>query len=337
MFRLTPVILFILLSLPEMLFGQSQLTGKVIDQESKETLPGAYVFLKDGDGETITGAVTDDKGNFGIKRPSQKSFILEISFLGYETYQQQIEASTGSELGTIELLMEGATLETFEISGSVLSGEMKGDTVAFNADAFKTRPQAEANDLVRKMPGVVMNGGTIEVQGETVGKVLVDGEPFFGDDPAMAMQNIPVAIIDRIEFLDQKSDQAILTGFDDGETIKTINIITKKESRGGKFGKFYAGYGTDNNYLLGGNLNFFNGSRRFTLLGLSNNINQQNFSGDDLGDLGGGDRRRGGGGRGSNTLTTRERPGITTTNSVGANFSDKFDDGKAKFTGSYFF
>src|SRR5690606_17858293 len=168
------------------------------------------------------------------------------------------------------------------------------------------------------MPGVVMNGGTIEVQGETVGKVLVDGEPFFGDDPAMAMQNIPVAIIDRIEFLDQKSDQAILTGFDDGETIKTINIITKKESRGGKFGKFYAGYGTDNNYLLGGNLNFFNGSRRFTLLGLSNNINQQNFSGDDLGDLGGGDRRRGGGGRGSNTLTTRERPGITTTNSVGA-------------------
>src|SRR5690606_17032457 len=169
------------------------------------------------------------------------------------------------------------------------------------------------------MPGVVMNGGTIEVQGETVGKVLVDGEPFFGDDPAMAMQNIPVAIIDRIEFLDQKSDQAILTGFDDGETIKTINIITKKESRGGKFGKFYSGYGTDNNYLVGGNLNIFNGPRRLTLLGLSNNVNQQNFSADDLGDLGGGgDRRRGGGGRNSgNSLTTREGAGITTTNAVG--------------------
>src|SRR5690606_38053048 len=104
-------------------------------------------------------------------------------------------------------------------------------------------------------------------------------------------------------------------------------------------GKFYAGYGTDDNYLLGGNLNFFNGSRRFTLLGLSNNINQQNFSADDLGDLAGEpDRRRGGGGRNnSNALTTRERPGITTTNAVGANFSDKYDGGKAKFTGSYFF
>src|SRR5690606_41924588 len=98
----------------------------------------------------------------------------------------------------------------------------------------------------------------------------------------MAMKNIPVAIIDKIEFLDQKSDQAILTGFDDGQTIKTINIITKKEVRGGKFGKFYAGYGTDDNYLLGGNINLFKGSRRLTILGLSNNINQQNFSADDL-------------------------------------------------------
>ncbi len=184
-----------------------------------------------------------------------------------------------------------------------------------------------------------MNGGTIEVQGETVGKVLVDGEPFFGDDPAMAMQNIPVAIIDKIEFLDQKSDQAILTGFDDGETIKTINIITKKEVKGGRFGKFYGGYGTDNNYLTGGNINLFQGARRLTVLGLSNNINQQNFSADDLsGAFGEGGGSRGGGGRSSgNALTTWERPGISTTNSIGLNFSDKFDNGRAKFTGSYFF
>src|SRR5690606_6288707 len=148
--------------------------------------------------------------------------------------------------------------------------------------------------------------------------------------------------IDKIECLEQKSDQAILTGFDDGETVKTINIITKKEVRGGQFGKFYGGYGTDENYLLGGNLNLFNGSRRFTILGLSNNINQQNFSADDLsgafGEGGGSGGRGGGGGRNSgNSLTTWERPGITKTNSIGLNFSDKFDGGKGKITGSYFF
>lgn len=322
-----------------MLFAQNKLSGKIVDKNNKETLPGAYIFLKNEQGDTLNNAVSDENGNFEINKPAQNSFLLEVSFIGYETFSKQINNLSGSSLGTIEIEEDVELLETYEIEGSALSGEVRGDTVAFNSGAFKTRPQAEANDLIRKMPGVVMQtDGTIEVQGETVGKVLVDGEPFFGDDPAMAMQNIPVAIIDKIEFLDQKSDQAILTGFDDGETIKTINIITKKESRGGKFGKFFGGYGTDDNYLLGGNINFFNGSRRLTVLGLSNNINQQNFSADDLsGAFGeGGGSRRGGGGR-NNSLTTWESPGITTTNSVGVNFSDKFDDGKAKFTGSYFF
>ncbi|MEX2592704.1 MAG: TonB-dependent receptor [Anditalea sp.] len=338
MFRFTPLLLALFL-LPSMLFAQNKLSGKIVDKNNKETLPGAYIFLKNEQGDTLNNAVSDENGNFEINKPAQNSFLLEVSFIGYETFSKQINNLSGSSLGTIEIEEDVELLETYEIEGSALSGEVRGDTVAFNSGAFKTRPQAEANDLIRKMPGVVMQtDGTIEVQGETVGKVLVDGEPFFGDDPAMAMQNIPVAIIDKIEFLDQKSDQAILTGFDDGETIKTINIITKKESRGGKFGKFFGGYGTDDNYLLGGNINFFNGSRRLTVLGLSNNINQQNFSADDLsGAFGeGGGSRRGGGGR-NNSLTTWESPGITTTNSVGVNFSDKFDDGKAKFTGSYFF
>src|SRR5690554_3984150 len=334
-------ILFVLSFLPGLIFAQNTLRGKVIDKDNRTSLPGAYIFLNSTEGETLIATVTDNSGYFEIKKPNQKTFVLEISFIGYESYSRTFDNVDIDNLGTIELVEEGALLDAYVIEGTVLTGEVRGDTVAFNADAFKTRPEAEAGNLIRKMPGVVMNGGTIEVQGEIVGKVLVDGEPFFGDDPAMAMQNIPVAIIDKIEFLDQKTDQAILTGFDDGETIKTINIITKKEVRGGQFGKFYGGYGTDENYLLGGNLNLFNGARRFTVLGLSNNINQQNFSSDDLSGAfgeGGGGSRGGGGGRNSgNSLTTWERPGITKTNSIGLNFSDKFDGGKGKITGSYFF
>jgi hypothetical protein len=339
MLRFRPFIFTIFLFLPGILFAQNILSGKIVDKSTKTSLPGAYVFLKTEGGETIVATVTDNAGYFEVDKPAQNTFVLELSYIGYETFSRTFDNFTGSSLGTIEIEEEGALLEAYVLESTVLTGEVRGDTVAFNADAFKTRPEAEANDLIRKMPGVVMNGGTIEVQGETVGKVLVDGEPFFGDDPAMAMQNIPVAIIDKIEFLDQKTDQAILTGFDDGETIKTINIITKKEVRGGRFGKFFGGYGTDDNYLVGGNINLFKGSRRLTVLGLSNNINQQNFSADDLsGAFGEGGGGGGGGGRNSgNALTTWERPGITTTNSIGLNFSDKFDNGKAKITGSYFF
>ncbi len=329
---------FIFILISGTVYSQTTLSGKVRDKASKETLPGAYVFVTTTEGDTLSTTFTNENGRFTFDRPPQSSLEIKISFVGYEDLSELIENTDRRNLGTFELVEEGSLLETYELEGQTMSGQMKGDTVSMNAAAYQTRGQASAGELIRKMPGVVMQGGTIEVQGETVGRVLVDGEPFFGDDPAMAMQNLPVEVIDRIEFLDQLSDQAQLTGFDDGETIKTINIITKKEKRGGTFGRVFAGYGTDDNYLVGGSVNFFNEAQRITALGLSNNINQQNFSADDLsGAFGGDDNRRGGRGRRGNPLTTRERPGITHTNAIGLNFTDKFDEGRAKITGSYFF
>ena len=331
--------IFILFFVHGNLKSQSILRGIVENKETSETLPGAYVFVKNSAGDTLANTFTDEKGQFQFAKPKLPSFILTISFIGFEAFEKAIATPSGSDLGTFEMVEEGSLLETYEVEAATMTGEMKGDTLSLNVNAFKTRSQASAGELIRKMPGVVMQGNTIEVQGETVGQVLVDGEPFFGDDPAMAMQNLPVEIIDRIEFLDQISVQAQLTGFDDGETIKTINIITKKEKRGGEFGRMFAGYGTDDNYLVGGSVNFFNGAQRLTFLGLSNNINQQNFSADDLtGAFGSGEQRGGGRRRGeSNPLTTGERPGVTNTNAIGINFTDKFDEGKAKLTGSYFF
>jgi hypothetical protein len=326
------------LSISGSLYSQTNINGTVQDKTTQETLPGAYVFVTSTAGDTLSTTFTDDTGSFSFQRPSADSINIIFSFVGYETLIAPIKTSNRKNLGVFELEEEGSLLDTYEIEAQTMAGEMRGDTVSMNAAAFKTRGQASAGELIRKMPGVFMQGGTVEVQGETVGRVLVDGEPFFGDDPAMALQNLPVEIIDRIEFLDQLSDQAQLTGFDDGETIKTINIITKKEKRGGKFGRLFAGYGTDENYLVGGSVNFFSEAQRITMLGLSNNINQQNFSADDLsGAFGGNDDRRGGRGRGGNPLTTDERAGITHTNAIGLNFTDKFDEGRAKITGSYFF
>lgn len=334
------IILFTFFFSVNVTFGQSTISGRVVDKVTKETLPGAYVFVKSEFGETISSTFTDGAGKFSFQRPTINTYNVEVSFVGYSKFTKTIENFDGVDIGDIEISEDGELLETFEIKAQVLTGEVRGDTVAFNANAFKTRPQANADELIGKMPGVTIRNGTIEVQGEVVGRVLVDGEPFFGENPAVAMANIPVEIIDRIEFLDQRSDQAVLTGFDDGNTTKTINIITKKEVKSGLFGRLSGGYGTDNNYIATGSLNFFNGTRRTTVLGLTNNINQQNFSSDDLsGALGDNGGQAGGGGRGGggNALQTRERAGITVTNAVGVNFSDKFDNGKAKFTGSYFF
>lgn len=313
------------------IFAQQQFTGTIIDSQTKEPLFGAYVFLKNQDGETLKSTYTDFDGKFKIDRPIVKDFLIELSFIGYQVFQKKIIAPEGSDLGIFEIVSDGQELEAFELSADALTGEVRGDTVAFNANAFKTRPQADADELVRKMPGVVIQNGVIEVQGEEVKEVLVDGRPFFGDNPAAALKNLPAQVVLRIEFLDQKSDESRLTGFDDGETIKTINIITKPDMRAGKFGKFYGGYGTDNNYIGGGNMNFFNGAKRLSILGLSNNINQQNFGGDELGSL------ESDGGGSNDGLTVGELPGITNTNALGANFSDEYLDEKLKVTGNYLF
>ncbi len=231
---------------------------------------------------------------------------------------------------------------------------------------LKTQPDATAEDLVNKMPGISSQNGSVTVNGEQVTQVLVDGNPFFGDDPMVALKNLPAEVIDKIQVFDKLSDQAQFTGFDDGNTSKTINIVTKRNRRNGTFGKAYGGYGTDQRYLAGGNMNFFNGPSRFSIIGLANNVNQQNFATEDIlgmlggsgngggggrGGSGGGPRSGGGGGSGGSNISSSgggltrgagnylvgTQGGITTTNSIGLNYTDAWDKNRIKLSSSYFF
>ena len=244
------------------------------------------------------------------------------------------------------------------VEGTQERVQQNGDTIGYNAKAYKINPDANAEDLISKMPGITSSNGTVKAHGEDVKQVLVDGKPFFGDDPNMALKNIPAEIIDKIQIFDKASDQAQFTGFDDGQSNKSINIITKNGMNNGQFGKIYAGYGTDDRYIVGGNINLFKGDRRISILALSNNINQQNFSTQDLlgatGSTGGGQGRGGMGGRpggggmqggfgggqggnsGINNFLVGPQPGISITQAIGLNYSDKWGQ-KIKVTGSYFF
>jgi hypothetical protein len=167
----------------------------------------------------------------------------------------------------------------------------------------------------------------------------VDGRPFFGDDPAIAMKNIPAEIIDKVQVFDQQSEQAQFTGFDDGDRIKTMNIVTRVEKREGTFGRLYAGYGSDERYEGGGTTHYFAGKQRMAILGLTNNINDQNFARQDilsaLGTSGRGRWGRGRGGVGAGDFFTGNNDGINTTHSLGAYYSDKIK-GKLEVTASYF-
>lgn len=237
------------------------------------------------------------------------------------------------------------------VQGRATRAEQQGDSLLYNAEAFQVMMGSSAEDLLAKMPGIVVEGGTIQAQGEQVQKVLVDGKEFFDGDVNLAIKNLPSDVIASIEVFDKKSEQAEFTGFDDGEEVKTINIVTKGGFRQGTFGEVSGGYGTDDRYKVNGNLNFFNDDRRISVLGMSNNVNQQNFSQEDLagvmaaGNSGRGRGGRGGGGGGrsgapggssASNFMVGSLGGVTSANGLGLNYVDQWGE-KWKITGSYFF
>lgn len=337
-----------------LLWGQSySVSGKIVDNsDSKATLPGVTVTIAPADDTNQKkGTITDTAGNFSIADVPPGRYVLAASYIGFKSSQQIVNVlSSDISLGNVKMSPEATTLKGVTVREQQIRAQQLGDTTQFNADAFKTNPDANAEDLLRKMPGIVREDGKLKIGGEELQKVLVDGKEFFGNDPETAIKNLPAEVIEKIQVFDRGSEQSRFTGFDDGEYEKTINIVTKPGRNQGNFGKVYAGYGTDGRYIAGGNVNFFNGDRRISLIGLANNINQQNFNTDDLlGVVGSsGNQNRGGGGppgsrggfrRGGSDISNflvGQQGGITATNAIGLNYSDNWGK-KIKVTGSYFF
>lgn len=334
--------------------------GKVMDATEKSSLPGATVVLTHLSDSSQAATTTDVDGTFLLKNVKSGNYNIRISYIGFKAFEKRLEVTNRPvDLGEIDLGEDVVELEQVKIKGQVPLAEQIGDTTQYNASAYKTNPDASAEDLVAKMPGVVVQNGTVQAQGENVQEVLVDGKRFFGNDPTAALRNLPAEVIDKIQVFDQKSEQSQFTGFDDGQTTKTINIITKSNMRNGQFGKVFAGYGYDNKYQVGGNLNFFKGDTRISIIGQTNNINEQNFASEDLLGVvggGGGGRRgggggyrggggsrgggggswRGGGGGDISDFLVGQQNGITTTHAFGLNYSDNWSK-KVEVSGSYFF
>ncbi|MCX7907750.1 MAG: outer membrane beta-barrel protein [Bacteroidetes bacterium] len=266
------------------------ISGRIVDAKERTGLPGANVILRAlPDTTRMVGVATDAQGNFSLRLPGAGRYRLQVSFVGYRPYQRELTLTANANLGTIPL--DPAPLTPGEVTVEAVQERavVKGDTIQFNAAAFKVSQDATAEDLVKKLPGVTVEGGQVQAQGETVRRVLVDGREFFGQDPMAVLRNLPAEVVQSIQVFDRASDQAQFTGFQDGNTERTINIITRPDRRFGQFGRLYGGYGPDARYASGGTVNVFSGNRRVSLIGLGNNINQQNFAIEDiLGALGSG-------------------------------------------------
>ena len=313
--------------------------GKLIDSVSKQSLKDATITILDARDSTLeVFGLAQADGSFVINNISFGDMLLQVKFSGYEPISRKInfsKANANVNLGTIYLKQAANDLGNVTVTQSSI--QMKKDTLEISASAFKTKPNAVAEDLLKKIPGMeVGKDGTIKSQGETVQRVLVDGKRFFGDDPRMATRTLPPDVIDKIQVFDDLSDQSKFSGFDDGNRVKTVNITTKKDRKKGMFGKAVAGIGTDGRYDESFNFTRMNGDRQITLQGEANDVNKQNFrqnniGGGRAGGFGGGGGGFGGGGFGGGGSSSS---GITKVLDGGLNYRDVWSP-KIDAYGSY--
>jgi hypothetical protein len=316
--------------------AQGTVSGKVLNQNDRSPIDYASVAIKKLSDSSVVGATsTSSNGTFNISNIAVGKYRLYIVFLGLKTINKDFELTAANpNINFGDLLMEdtGVTLKGVEVKGETPPIVVKKDTLEINASTLKVKENSVVEDLLKKVPGVeVAKDGTVTTQGETIKRVKVDGKDFMGNDPLLATRNLPADMVDKIQIIDEMSEQSKFSGIDDGNREKILNIVTKNGVKNkGYIGNNSVGYGTNDRYDVNLNVNRFDESQQLSLIGQFNNVNKQSFGGG----IGGGGF--GGGGRGMMFGGSGNQRGITTTNAAGINFGDTYDDG-TQFNASYFF
>lgn len=252
--------------------------GTVIDKENSEALMGANVqVLSLPDSTLQTGAMADEMGAFTLHGLNRANYALKVSFMGYISKVLPLNLKDKKshliDLGYLTLNSDSKMLKETIVSTTVAKVQVSGDSIQFNAAAYRTPQGSTLEALVKLLPGAeVDDDGNITINGKSVTKILLDGKEFFLNDKSVAMKNIPVEIIEKIKTYERKSDMARITGVDDGEEETVLDLSVKKGMRNGWYGNATAGMGSEHRYNARGMVNHFNDNASVTVLGNGRNV-----------------------------------------------------------------
>ena len=297
--------------------AQRNVTGTVVESETDEALPQATVKLMRTDSTLVKGALTGLDGKFTLKAPSAGRFIVQVTCVGFKPYTKRINVSgeKNVSMGTIAMSPDAIMLKGATVTGQAAKVTLKADTFVYNASAYRTPEGSVVEELVKRLPGAqVDDDGKITINGKEVKKIMVDGKEFMTGDTKTAMKNLPTSIIERVKAYDQKSDQARVSGVDDGEEETVLDFGIKRGMNKGVMLNADLAAGTRKRYsgrLFGG---WMKDNMKLFFMSSANNVNDMGFS------TGGG--RFGGG-----------RQGLTATKMTGVNLNYE-QKGKLKLDGS---
>ncbi|MGZ3851689.1 MAG: TonB-dependent receptor [Flavisolibacter sp.] len=333
-------------------FAQSGVKGRVADTLNKKPLDNAVVsLLRKSDSTLYKFTRTNKEGDFSISNLIAGKYLLLVTYPKFVDFADEIELDgSDKNLGSIPLTLQSHLLDEVVIRQNIAI-RIKGDTIEYKADSFKVAEGASVKDLLKKLPGMqVDKDGKITAQGEKVNKVLVDGEEFFSDDPAVVIENLRADAVDKVQSFDKKSDQAEFTGVDDGSRSKTLNLVLKEDKKKGYLGKVVLGGGSNERYSEQAMLNYFKGKKKISVYGIASNTGQTGLGWGDRDKFGGGsdfgdaEVEMGAGfimimGNNDQDFSDWENQyrdeGIPRTIKAGGHYSDKWNSDKQSVNGNY--
>ncbi len=251
------------------------ISGHLVDDVENEPVINATIQLFTlKDSTFVGGTMSDVQGNFSIVAPTNGAYRVKISYVSYETIQREVTLRNGqnAELGTLTMKQESIVLKSAVVTAQAAQVVVKKDTLLFNPEAMRTPEGSAIEELIKRIPGAeVDEDGNITVNGKEVKKILLDGKEFMLGDIETAIKNIPVSIIQNIKFYDQQSDQARITGIEDGNKETVLDFTIKKGMNRGYMTNLDIAGGTKDRYATRGMGSSFTDKTRFVLLGNANN------------------------------------------------------------------
>jgi Outer membrane protein beta-barrel family/Carboxypeptidase regulatory-like domain len=343
--------LFVIFLFVQTGFAQTYtIKGSVTDTLNAAPLYRASVVLiRKSDSVIQSYTRTKPNGSFEISVPAKGKYVLRVTFPSFVDFTDVINVNkTVTDIGDLPMVSKEHLLKEFVLTKQVSAIKIKGDTTEYMADSFKVKENATVEDLLKRLPGIqVDKNGQITAQGETVQKILVDGEEFFSDDPKVVTQGLQANAVEKVQVYNKKSDQAEFTGIDDGQKTKTINLELKEDKKKGYFGKVDAGGGTDGYFQDQAMINAFKAKRQFSAFGIMSNTDKVGLGWQDNNKFG----------SGGNTVINEDGDmfnfssssdqdfggwngqyngqGLPKTWTGGAHYADKWNGDKEHFTTNY--
>jgi outer membrane receptor protein involved in Fe transport len=316
--------------LPSIAFAQTaQITGKVADTaERKNLVNSSILLLRKSDSMLVRHSRSGATGDFRLTKLPGGHYLILVTYPGYADYVDTLDVDSAAtvNLPPIPMVLKSKLLEAVVVSANKGAMHIKGDTTEFVADSFHVHQGATVEDLLKRLPGIqVDRNGQITAEGQTVKKVLVDGEEFFGDDPTLVTQNLRADMVDRVQVYDKKSDQAAFTGIDDGVRDKTINLKLKDSKKNGYFGRVTASAGTDGYFDEELMANYFRKKEKLAAYGILSNTGKTGLNWQDRDTYGQSF---------ASNLDVDDNTGAVTFNPVGNN--DDLDDWNGQYSGQGF-